>query len=112
VRAAFEEQAAADWESFLDPRARELRPGGRLVVVVGGVNDSGVSGFEDMWNHGNAALAKMVDDGDITRDEYARMVIGSWARGQQDLLAPFARDGQFRGLIVEQCETTTVADAA
>jgi hypothetical protein len=40
------------------------------------------------------------------------MVIGSWARRQQDLLAPFARDGQFRGLILEQCETTTVADAA
>src|SRR5258708_3542511 len=33
VRAEFERQSAKDWETFLSLRARELRHGGRLVIV-------------------------------------------------------------------------------
>jgi SAM dependent carboxyl methyltransferase len=34
VRAQFEQQAAHDWQCFLRLRARELRPGGCLVLCV------------------------------------------------------------------------------
>jgi hypothetical protein len=33
VREAFEHQAAQDWEAFLTLRSRELRPGGRPLVM-------------------------------------------------------------------------------
>jgi hypothetical protein len=112
VRAAFERQGAQDWERFLLLRACELRPGGRLVVVVVAANDDGISGFEDLMDHANATLTEMVDEGAITADERARMVIGAWPRRRRDLLAPFAGDGQFFDLKVEHCETNLVADAA
>jgi SAM dependent carboxyl methyltransferase len=112
VRAAFERQAAQDWERFLLLRACELRPGGRLVIAVPAANDDGTSGFEDLLDHANATLAEMVDEGAITADERARMVIGVWPRRRRDLLAPFSGDGQFCGMKVEHCETNAVADAA
>jgi hypothetical protein len=60
-RAAFERQAAEDWEAFLSLRARELRLGGRLVIVLAALNDQGVSGLEDLMDHANAVLAELVD---------------------------------------------------
>jgi SAM dependent carboxyl methyltransferase len=112
VRAAFERQGAQDWERFLALRARELRPGGRLVIVVVAANDDGISGLEDLMDHANATLTEMVDEGAITADERAPMVIGAWPRRRRDLLAPFAGDRQFCDLKVEHCQTNVVADAA
>jgi SAM dependent carboxyl methyltransferase len=111
-RSAFERQGAQDWEILLSLRAKELRPGGRLVVVVPGTGDDGLSGFENIMNHANAVLAEMVEEEAITADEYERMVLGVWPRRRQDLLAPFASNGRFHDLIVESCETTPLEDAA
>jgi hypothetical protein len=111
-RSAFERQAAQDWETYLSLRAKELRPGGRLVAVVPGTGEDGLSGFENIMNYANAVLAEMLEDGAITADEYERMVLGVWPRRRQDLLAPFASDGGFHDLILESCETTPIADAA
>jgi SAM dependent carboxyl methyltransferase len=111
-RSAFERQGAQDWETFLSLRAKELRPGGRLVVVVPGARDDGLSGFENIMNHANAALVEMVDEGTITADEYERMALGVWQRRRQDLLAPFAANGRFQDLIVESYESTALADNA
>jgi hypothetical protein len=57
-RDAFRRQAAEDWRSFLALRARELRPGGRLVIVLAASNDAGDSGFEDLMEHANGVHAK------------------------------------------------------
>jgi hypothetical protein len=112
VRAAFERQGAEDWESFLSLRAKELRPEGRLVVVLPGFDDDGVSGFEALFDHANAVLAEMVDEGAITADERERMVLASYPRRRCHLLAPFNPDGQFRGLTVEHCDLSVLPDAA
>ena len=112
ARAAFERQGAQDWETFLTLRANELRPGGRLVVVVPGANEDGSSGFENIMNDANAVLTEMVDEGAITADELGRMALGVWPRRRLDLLAPFAADGRFRNLTVEFCETSPLADPA
>jgi SAM dependent carboxyl methyltransferase len=54
VRAAFERQGAEDWKCFLSLRATELRPGGRLVIVLPGLDNDGRSGgFEDVFDHAN-----------------------------------------------------------
>lgn len=75
-RDQFARQAAQDWEAFLSLRATELRPGGRLLIVLPGLDDDGLSGLEDLMDHANAVLAEMVDEGAILADERARMVWG------------------------------------
>jgi hypothetical protein len=111
VRAAFQRQAAEDWASFLSLRASELRPGGRLVVVLPGNKDDGGVGFEPLFTHANEALPEMVRDGTITSDERSRMALGAYPRRRTELLEPFA-DSQFRGLTVEHCDLSVLPDAA
>jgi len=112
VRAEFGRQAAKDWETFLALRAKELRPGGRLVVVLSALADDGSSGFTHLFDEANAALEEMVTDGAITSEERSRMVLGSYPRRKSDLLAPFAANGTFRQLTVEDCEMFELPDAA
>jgi hypothetical protein len=52
VREEFERQAAHDWETFLSLRARELKTGARLVVLLPGLADDGSSGFENIYGSG------------------------------------------------------------
>jgi S-adenosylmethionine-dependent carboxyl methyltransferase len=112
VREAFELQAADDWKSFLSLRAGELRPGGRLVIVLPGLTDEGVAGFEPLFRHANEALAEMVAEGPISAAERASMVLGTYPRRRCELLAPFSTDGQFCGLTVELCDLSALPDAA
>ncbi len=62
VRAEFDRQGANDWEMFLSLRASELRPGGRLIVVLPGMHDNGLSGLEDLFDCANEVLATMVHE--------------------------------------------------
>ena len=112
VRAAFERQGAEDWKSFLSLRARELRTGGRLVVVLPGINDQGSVGLEDLFDRANEALAEMVTERAITADEREHMVLAGCPRRRSDLLEPFVKDGQFRGLTVDRCALCALPDSA
>jgi|SRR5215471_386332 len=109
VRLQFDRQAAMDWKTFLSLRASELKPGGRLIVVL--PTDNGLTGFEEIMNQANAAIAELVDEGAITAEERARMVLGTHLRRIEDLLEPFA-NGQFQGLTVEACELLSLPDTA
>ena len=111
VRAEFERQAACDWEAFLALRARELRPGGRLIVVLPGIADDGSAGLESLFDHANGVLEEMVADDAITSEERSRMVLGAHPRRTRDLLAPFERNGKFEQLNVEDCALSEVQDA-
>jgi hypothetical protein len=112
VLEAFKRQGAKDWEAFLSLRARELRRGGRLVVVQPALNDDGRSGFEELCDQGDAVLAEMVEEGLITAEERARMVLGAYLRRKSELLAPFRRNGRFQNLRVEACELISQPDSA
>jgi hypothetical protein len=112
VRAAFDLQAAKDWRLFLSLRARELRAGGRLVIVLPGLSDTGGSGLEPVFNSANTVLAELVDERVIDDDERKRMVLGSYPRRRAQLLEPFRADGQFQSLSVERCELLDLPDAA
>jgi len=112
VHAAFERQAAQDWEAFLSLRARELRSGGRLVVVLPGLDDEGESGFADLFDHANRALTEMVDAREIRAEERERMVLGTYPRRRCELLAPFRARGQFQDLRLERCDLASLPDAA
>ena len=112
VRAEFDRQAAQDWEAFLSLRATELRATGRLVVALPALNYEGTTGFASMMNHANAELFDLVKAGVVSAEERGRMTIASCPRREQDLLAPFARDGRFHGLVVEHSSTVSVPDPA
>jgi hypothetical protein len=112
VREAFDKQAAEDWKFFLSLRAAELRPGGRLVVVLPGLSDEGGTGFEPLFTQANEVLADMVRDGAISAEERARMVLASHPRTRAQLREPFKKDGQFCELTMERCELLGLPDAA
>ena len=112
VRAAFERQAVEDWENFLSMRAREMRHGARLVVVHPTTRPRGTYTFTEFMNVANAVLREMVDDGAIKAAERARMVLLSYPRRKDELLAPFERDGQFQSLVVEECEAQLLPNPA
>lgn len=112
AQAAFERQGAADWETFLSLRAIEMRPGARLVVVLPGLSDDGLSGFEALMDHANAVLAAMVDEGAFTAEERAGMILGGYLRRKSELLAPFTKQSEFQRLVVEDCEISALPDAA
>jgi hypothetical protein len=112
VRAQFDRQAAEDWKLFLRARAEELAPGGRLVVVLPGLNDDGKSGFEILFAIANEVLAEMTAQGVITGEERARMVLGAYPRLRSQLLAPFADDGSCCGLTVARYDLSPLLDTA
>lgn len=112
ARSEFARQAAEDWEVFLSLRSKELRPGGRLVVVLPGLADDGSTGFNHLVDETNAALEEMVADALITADERSRMTLGVYPRRKRDLLAPFAKNGKFEQLTAEVCEMSQHPDAA
>ncbi len=92
-REAYREQARRDWETLLVHRAAELVPGGRLVLAPFARDGEGryfgrtrgVSVFEtvnDIWR-------SFVDDGSVTREEYARMNHVQYYRSEEEWRAPF-----------------------
>lgn len=112
VRERFNRQAAEDWQRFLSLRARELRPGGRLVIVLPVLADDGLVGLENIVDHTNTVLADMVSDGWITAEERARMIVSVHPQRKCDLFVPFAGNGSFQNLEVEGFETYELPDAA
>jgi hypothetical protein len=109
--ATFQRQAEQDWKAFISLRAVELRPGGRLMVVLPALDDDGVAGLEDLMDHANTVLTEMVEGGTLHAEERERMVLGAYPRRRCDLLAPFQADGQFEGLTVECCELFPLPDS-
>ena len=112
ARNEFDLQAAKDWETFLTLRATELRPGGRLVVVLPGIAEDGSVGLEPLFNHANAALEEMVVAGAITSTERSQMTMMNHLRPEHDLLSPFRHNGEFHGLVVEDCQRRVLLDSA
>jgi hypothetical protein len=110
ARQVFARQGAEDWEAFLSLRAAELRHGGRLVVVLPGLDEAGDSELNAFMDEANAVIAEMVADGVVSDVERARMTIGSYPRRKDDLLAPFQQDRIFRQLVVESCDVAVIED--
>lgn len=97
VREALRGRSVQDWAAFLACRSRELRPGGRLVVVGGAALDDGSSGAESLMEIADEALRAVVDAGTLDPLDYARMTIPTWNRSTAEFLAPFesgALDGE------------------
>lgn len=96
IRRDLQHQSARDWNAFLDNRAAELRPSGRLVIVGGANTDDGLSGAEGLMDFANTSLRALVTAGVIRDSEYRRMTIPTWNRTQAEFIEPF-RSGAMAG---------------
>ena len=103
TRALFTERAAEDWRTFLTHRGRELRPGGRLVVLTMALTDEGAFGYTPVVHAIYATLERLVRDGWLSADELRRMAIPTVGRSLADIEAPFAH-GRIAGLALEHAE--------
>ena len=112
IRAEFDRQAAKDWRTFLALRATELRAGGRLVIALPSLDNDGFTGFGPLWDCANDALSDLVADGFVSKEERDRMTLASCPRRERDLLEPFAEQGIFEHLSVEDVATVPGPDTA
>lgn len=112
---AFANQARQDWETILLCRARELRPGGRMVLVnfcrdpqgryLG--NTGGVNMFDTM----NDIWREFVASGSITEQEYQAMTLPQYYNTVEEFIAPLETPGNpvhQAGLRLEGIETRIV----
>lgn len=102
-RAAFSEAAAKDYRQFLLHRARELRPGGHLVVSLWVQPATGSLSFkpQPLTSPGQGisfaqilteVMATMLEDGIITKDEQRSVSFPFYERTEEELREPF-QDG-------------------
>ena len=111
ARAAFQHQAAEDWRNFLTHRERELRPGGRLVVITMALTDDGDFGYRSVHEAIYEVLDEMVSERFIAQAEVEGMVIPTYSRKRADFLAPFNASGRFGALKAETVEIFMGEDA-
>jgi hypothetical protein len=110
AHAAFAAQADYDWRMFLNQRSRELRVGGRLVVLTMALTWSGDFGYHAVLRALYGGLQDLAFKGEITAEELSRMVIPTVGRSRSDLIAPFGLGNRFADLAVEHAEVFLEAD--
>ncbi|MBZ9939229.1 class I SAM-dependent methyltransferase [Mesorhizobium sp. BR1-1-16] len=110
TRAAFAAQAADDWLVFLKHRRRELRPGGRLVILTMARTDDGDFGYGPLLTAMYDALRELVTEGVVQQEEAARMAIPTVGRTRAEFAAPFT-SGEVSGLELEHIEIFEGDDA-
>ena len=90
--AAFAQQAKRNWEDLLLARSRELRPGGRLVILNFGIDEQGrylgntcginmFDTFAELWSN-------MRNEGIITSDEFQNTAFPQYYRTVEEFCAP------------------------
>ncbi|MGE2724001.1 SAM-dependent methyltransferase [Mycolicibacterium pulveris] len=110
VRAAYTKQAANDWLAFIACRGRELRRGGRLMVMTMGVDDTGEFGYRPLLKALMDTLNELAGQQLLSPEEVHRMCIPIVGRSKSDFLAPFAPKGRFEQLEIEHLEVFDAED--
>jgi hypothetical protein len=90
VSAAFQRQAEQDLVRFLECRAQELVPGGKLLVAAPGDTDQARvgDGFADVLND---ACLDLIEGGDLQREKYEALTMPVYFRTVDELVAPLER---------------------
>jgi cyclopropane-fatty-acyl-phospholipid synthase len=88
---AFQRQAEQDLVRFLECRARELVPGGKLLLASPGDTDQAciADGLADVLND---ACLDLVAAGRLEREQYRRLTMPVYFRTVAELLAPLERE--------------------
>ena len=92
ITAAFTKQAEQDLIRFLECRARELVPGGKLLLAAPG--DSGEASVCDgLGDVINDACRDLVNVGQMKPEEYERIRMPCYWRNVEETLAPLEQQG-------------------
>ena len=90
--AAFARQGNADWQTILLQRARELRPGGRLVLVNFCRDEEGRylgrTGGVDMFGTFNLIWRELLESGTIGESEYRAMTLPQYYKTLGEFTRP------------------------
>jgi hypothetical protein len=90
--AAFRAHAMRDWDTILLERARELRPGGRLVMSNFCIDEQGrylgSTGGVNMFDTFNALWRSMAETGEITPHEYGATAFPQFYKTVEEYCAP------------------------
>jgi hypothetical protein len=92
VTSAFKRQADQDLLRFLECRARELVPGGKLLLASPGDTEQAcvADGFADVLDD---ACLDLVATGELEPEEYEHLTMPVYFRTVEELLAPLERPG-------------------
>lgn len=89
-RAVFVEQARRDWALFLEQRARELRPGGHMVVVAACSRADGTSSADHYLDVPWEVVRELEAAGELATSERRAMFIPTYFRSAAEYQAPFS----------------------
>jgi len=113
--AAFASQGNADWQTILLARARELKPGGRLVLANFCRDEQGRylghTGGVDMFDSFNRIWREFLAAGEIREDEYRAMTLPQYYKSLSEFTGPLTDPGHpvhAAGLRLERAETRIV----
>ena len=109
VCAMVEQRQKSDWRRFLECRASELRPGGRLISAFVGRKPAS-SGWEWLGGEFWGAIVDLGQEGVLSRDEQTRLTIPVGARPVEAINEPFDATGSFAGLRLEHAAIVDVPD--
>ena len=91
-RDTFATQARDDWQTILLNRARELSPGGKLVLVNFCIDENGHylgnTGGVNMFDNFNRNWQQWVDQGIVTAQEYQAMTLPQYYNTVEEFSAP------------------------
>ncbi len=110
--ARFRDQGHRDWRTILLHRAKELAPGGRLVLVNFGKDEAGrylgnTQGIA-MFDSFNALWVRFLDEGAISAEEYRAMTLPQYYNTVEEFSAPLTSPDEAAhqaGLRLESIET-------
>ena len=112
---SFSAQARKDWQTILLCRAKELKPGGKMVLVNFCRNEHGQhlgnTGGVNMFNTFNEIWQSFLNNGRITVQEFENMTLPQYYHTKEEFAAPLV-DPQnpchLAGLRLESIETGVV----
>ena len=91
--AAYAEQARQNWNDLLVARAKELRPGGRLVMLNFGIDEEGRylgnTGGINMFDTFAEIWGQMCNEGTISEGEFVNTSFPQYYRTVEEFCAPF-----------------------
>lgn len=93
VKEMWHTQAANDWAKFLELRAEELKPNGKLFVAALGHDQSKAPLLRLALSRN--IFIEMVKEGHLTHYEVDHMVAGVYSRSKEEVMNGFERVGKF-----------------
>ncbi len=115
-RAAFRDQAHRDWRQILLHRARELKPGGKLVLINFAHDEQGHylgnTGGVNMFDTFNQIWQDFLQRGRITTAEYDNMTLPQYYNTIEEFSAPLQDKNEAvyqAGLRLDHIDTRIVA---